>query len=438
MNRDFRLLWIGQSLSGLGAEVSAVGFPLLVLATTGSAARAGLVALVASAPFVILQLPAGAYVDRWNRRAVMLVADAGRGLALGSIAVALALGHLVFAHILVVAAVEGSLFVLYRLAEGAALRLVVDEAQLPTAIALNQARGYGASLAGQPLGGWLFGVSSMLPFLADAVSYVASLVTVVAIRTPLPAPPPTADRDLIREIAEGLRAAWQNRFLRVTALLTTGSDFVLNGLFLVFIVIATEHGAGPAEVGLMLALGGAGGMLGALAAPALARRVRSVRLVVAGSIWSGVPVIVLASLTSEPILLGVLMGLALFAWPLFNAVVTARWMVGFPDALMGRVQAAVALLGWAPVPLAPWIGGLLTEHVGDTWTVLAFAALMLTIALAATAIRLDPPPAPASPTAPTESDSRVESRSAAESGSSPAPGALAEPSAPAPPRPPVG
>jgi len=140
VNRDFRLLWIGQALSGLGAEVSSVAYPLLVLATTGSAAKAGLVALVAGAPFVLLQLPAGAYIDRWNRRAVMLAADLGRAVALGAVA----FGHLPFAGLLVVAAVEGSLFVLFRLAEGAALRQVVDE--------------------------------------------------VASIRTPLPAPPPVATR----------------------------------------------------------------------------------------------------------------------------------------------------------------------------------------------------------------------------------------------------
>jgi MFS family permease len=387
VNRDFRLLWIGQALSGLGAEVSSVAYPLLVLATTGSAAKAGLVALVAGAPFVLLQLPAGAYVDRWNRRAVMLAADLGRAVALGAVA----FGHLPFAGLLVVAAVEGSLFVLFRLAEGAALRQVVDEARLPSAIALNQARGYGASLAGQPLGGWLFGVGSMLPFAADAVSYLASLATVASIRTPLPAPPPVAGRHLAREIADGLRAAWHNRFLRTTALLTTGSDFVINGLFLVFVVVAAGHGASPAEVGLMLALGGAGGMLGALAAPALARRVTSTRLVVAGAVWVGVPLIALASLTTRPVLLGALLGLVLSVWPLYNAVVTARWMAQVPDALMGRVQSAVALLGWAPVPLAPWIGGLLTEHVGGAATVLAFAVLMLAIAVAATVVRHDDP-----------------------------------------------
>jgi len=384
-NRDFRLLWIGQSLSSLGGQMSGVAFPLLVLAVTGSPAQAGLVGLVSNAPFVVLQLPAGAYVDRWNRRAVMIGADLGRALALGSIAVALAVNRLTFAHVLIVAAVEGSLFVLFRLAEGAALRQVVpDEAQLADAIALNQARSYGTSLAGQPLGGLLFGIRAVLPFAVDAVSYLASLATVVAIRTPLPAPPRTGKRHLAREIREGLNAAWSNRFLRSTALLSTGSDFVINGMFLILIVIATEHGSSAVAVGVMLALGGAGGMLGALAAPILSRRIRSLRVVVAGSVWVGVPFIALAATTSNPIMLGLLLGLVLSVWPLYNAMVVSRWMSQIPDALMGRVQAAVALIGWAPVPLSPLLGGLLIEWVGTTWTVVTFAALMLTIAIAAT------------------------------------------------------
>ena len=114
------------------------------------------------------------------------------------------------------------------------------------------------------------------------MSYLASLVTIAAIRTPLPAPPRPAVRHLGREIREGLSTAWSNRFLRTTTLLTTGSDFVINGMFLILIVIATEHGSSPTQVGVMLALGGAGGMLGAFAEPTLARRVRSLRLIVAG------------------------------------------------------------------------------------------------------------------------------------------------------------
>jgi len=384
-NRDFRLLWVGQTLSTLGGRISGVAFPLLVLATTGSPAKAGLVGLVANAPFVLLQLPAGAYVDRWNRRAVMLCADAGRAGAIGSLAVAIALGRLTYPHVLVVATVEGSLFVVFRLAEAAALRKVVpEEAQLADAIALNQARAYGTSLAGEPLGGLLFGVRAMLPFAADAVSYLASLVTIAAVRTPLPAPQSAVKRHIGREISEGLITTWSNPFLRTSVLLTAGSDFVINGLFLILIVIATEHGASPTQVGVMLAVGGAGGMLGALAAPFLARRIRSLRLIITGVVWIGVPTVAVAAATTNPLLLGVLLGLTLSVWPLYNAVVVARWMLEIPDRLMGRVQSAAALLGWAPVPLAPLVGGLLIESVGETWTVLIFAAIMLTVAIIAT------------------------------------------------------
>jgi MFS family permease len=387
-NRDFRLLWVGQTLSTLGGRISGVAFPLLVLATTGSPAKAGLVGLVANAPFVLLQLPAGAYVDRWNRRAVMLCADVGRAATIGSLAVAIALDRLTYPHILVVATVEGSLFVAFRLAEAAALRQVVpEEAHLADAIALNQARAYGTSLAGEPLGGLLFGVRAVLPFVADAVSYLVSLVTITAIRTPLPAPARTVKRHLGREIYEGSMTTWSNLFLRTSVLLTAGSDFVINGLFLILIVIATEHGASPTQVGVMLALGGAGGMLGALAAPFLARRIRSMRLIITGVVWIGVPTVALAAATTNPLLLGVLLGLTLSVWPLYNAVVVARWMLEIPDRLMGRVQSAAALLGWAPVPLAPPVGGLLIERVGGTWTVLVFAAIMLSVAIIATLSR---------------------------------------------------
>lgn len=387
-NRDFRLLWIGQSLSTLGGAASGVALPLLVLSTTGSAALTGIVGLAANAPFVLLQLPLGAYVDRWNRRAVMLCADVGRALALASLAIAIILGHVLFGHVVAVAVLEGSLFVAFRLAEAAALRAVVPDNQLGQAIALNQARSYGMSLAGEPLGGLLFGIRAMLPFLADALSYCASLATIAAIRTPLAAPKQQAPRHLGREIREGLSVVWSNQFLRTATLLTAGSDFVINGLFLITLVIATRGGASSLEVGIMFAIGGLGGVLGSLAAAAAARRVRSLHLVVAGVMWVAVPLIALMALTSNALLLGVLLGFILSVWPLYNAVLVARWMKQVPDRIMGRVQAAVGTLGWAPVPLAPVLGGLLLEHVGATSTILIFTAIMFSVAVAATTNRV--------------------------------------------------
>src|SRR5829696_5538461 len=87
-NRDFRLLWIGQAVSALGSNISLTAYPLLVLALTGSAASAGLVGFLAALPYALLQLPAGAYVDRWDRRRVMLISDAIRGAVLVVVCIA--------------------------------------------------------------------------------------------------------------------------------------------------------------------------------------------------------------------------------------------------------------------------------------------------------------------------------------------------------------
>ena len=181
-NRDFTLLWSGQVVSTIGTRVSSLAFPLLVLALTHSPAKAGLVGFAQTLPFLLFYLPAGALVDRWNRKRVMLVADAGRALALGSLALALALDRLTLVQIAVVAFIEGSLFVFFQLSEGAALPHVVPKEQLPAALAQNQARDQGADLAGQPLGGFLFGIGHLVPFVFDAVSYAVSFVRLLFVR----------------------------------------------------------------------------------------------------------------------------------------------------------------------------------------------------------------------------------------------------------------
>jgi len=159
-NRDFILLWTGQAVSTLGTRITGVAYPLLVLTLTHSPAKAGIVGFAQSLPYMLFYLPAGALVDRWNRKRVMLVADAGRAVALASVAIVLAFGSLPFAQIIAAAFIGGSLFVFVRLSESAALPQIVPKEQLPIAIARNQARVQGADLAGLPVGGALFGIGT--------------------------------------------------------------------------------------------------------------------------------------------------------------------------------------------------------------------------------------------------------------------------------------
>jgi MFS family permease len=190
-NRDFRLLWFGQTISVLGSRVSAFALPLLVLTLTGSPARAGIVAFAGGLPFLLLQLPAGGFVDRWDRKRTMIWCDLGRGVAVLSIAIALWVEHLTLTQMVVVAFVEGSLFVFFNLAQNAAIPNVVAPEQLSRALAQNEAGARGTALAGGPFGGVLLGLSHALPFVFDAVSFIVSIGTVAATRTPFQSDTPT-------------------------------------------------------------------------------------------------------------------------------------------------------------------------------------------------------------------------------------------------------
>jgi predicted MFS family arabinose efflux permease len=401
-NRDFQLLWIGQGISALGSRASGVAFPLLVLGLTGSPLKAGATMFAGSLALLLFTLPAGAYLDRVDRRRAMLFCDGVRSVALGSIALALWLGSLSFAQILLVAFVDGAGFVVFEIAERAALRLVVPQAQLPDAIAVSQGREYGALLLGQPLGGVLYGLGRAFPFLADAVSYLASIAALLLIRTRLQGNRATAQGRLRSEIGEGLAFLWRQPLMRTTSLLVTGSDLAINTLYLVVIVLARERGASAALIGGMFAFVGVGGVLGALVAPAMARLLRP-RLVVVGALWTVTVLVPLVVVVPGAISPGVVYGAMFVLFPTWNAVIGAYRAALVPDRLQGRVQSVSTLLALGAVPLGSLLVGILLQELGTTPTTLVLFALMVAVSAAASlssAVRqaprleeLDPAPA---------------------------------------------
>src|ERR1051326_2639922 len=175
-NRAYLLLWGGQAVSSIGGEASQLALPLLILTLTHSPAQAGFASALRSLAYLLLGLPAGALIDRWDRKRTMILCDVGRALALGSIPLALALHQLTMLQIYLVSLIEGILFVFFGLADSAALPRVVAKTQLPAATAQNEVTDGIVTLIGPSLGGALFGLASTLPFLADAVSYAASVV----------------------------------------------------------------------------------------------------------------------------------------------------------------------------------------------------------------------------------------------------------------------
>lgn len=385
-NRDFTLLWSSQVISTVGTRVTSVAYPLLVLLLTGSPALAGVVGFAQTLPFLLLYLPGGAWVDRWDRRRTMVACEIGRTVALGSIAVTAVIGgvHAVtVAQLAAVAFVEGSLFVLFDLSEGAALPRLVPAGQLPTAVAWNQARTQGADLVGQPLGGLLFAIAPALPFAVDSVSYLVSGGAVAAIRTRLQGErAATVDR-LRSRIAEGVRFVRRSAFLRETVVIVGWINLVFNGSFLVVIVRAQRLGGSPGQIGLMLAALGAGGILGALAAPAIQRRLSGrVVLVAIAWLWTGLGV-VLAFAPSLVWLAVLVFALTLFGAP-YNVVIAARMYQLVPEQIFGRVRSVGRIVAWGTIPIGTLLGGVLAERLGAAPALLVFGLAMIPVAIAST------------------------------------------------------
>jgi hypothetical protein len=382
-NRDFMLLWSGQVVSTVGMRVSSLAYPLLVLYLTGSPLRAGLVASAQSAPFLLLYLPAGALVDRWDRKRVMLAADGSRALLLASVAAALAIGGLTFAQIILVVILDGSCFVFFQLAESASLPRIVTRDQLPTAWAQNQARELGAEMAGQPLGGALFAISHLLPFAADALSYVVSFVTLLFVR-PISRPVRgNPNVSLATEIAEGLAWLWRQPLLRTLVGLTGAANLVLNPLPLVVIVRVRQLGAGPLQIGTLLAFSGAAAIAGALAAPWLQRRIPASILILA-SLWTWAAVTAVLVLMRTPLAVGITAAVASLTGPAFNVVLGAYRSALAPDHLQARTTSSARMITWGTIPLATLIAGALMQASGAAATLFVLGCTMTLIAVTAT------------------------------------------------------
>jgi predicted MFS family arabinose efflux permease len=376
-------------LSDLGGRVSGIAFPLLVLGATGSPAKAGIVGAAGSLPLLVLTLPAGAYVDRWNRRTVMLASDAARCVALGSLGAAIALDRLAFAHVVAVAVVEGAGFVFFGVAERASLRRLVSDDDMPAALIRNQAREYGALLAGQPLGGLLFALGRVVPFAFDAVSYLVSVATVACIRTSFARERPAARTRIRDDLRDGLRWFWAQPFLRATSLVVTGMDFTVNALYLVAIVVARQRGASPALIGAMFVFLGLGGIAGSAAAPWLSRRLPT-RAIVVGSPLLLAALVPLVPLLPGRVTPGVVYGTMFLLFPTWNATVGAYRVRVTPDELQARVASVATLLSLGLVPVAALVTGYLLEAAGQIATtafLTGVAACAVAVAATSSAVR---------------------------------------------------
>jgi len=385
-NRDFVLLQTGQALSTVGSEAGAVAYTLLVLSLTHSPAKAGFVGFVRLAPWPLFALPAGVAVDRWNRKHLMILSGVVRLVAVGFLGVAILTGDVTFALITIVAFVEGTMYVLFNIAEIGAVRSVVASEQLPRAFATEQARLSSVYLVGPPLGGFLFGLGRSLPFIVDSITYAFSTGTLLAMRTPFQEERDATVRTKMRaEIKEGFSWLWSHTFLRMCALLFAAGNLTWGALELTLIVAARREGFHPAAIGALIAVMGALSLAGSIAAPRF-HRLLSMRATIILASWLAPGIGLYLARPSVYVLLA---GSApsMFFGPTVNAMIIGYRVSIVPDRLQGRVNSVARSLALVALPLGPVVAGLLLGAFSARATVAFLLLWLLALAVVTTASR---------------------------------------------------
>lgn len=378
-NRDFMLLQVAGVLSSGGSQVTAIAYPLLVLALTGSAAKAGLVGFARLLAMAVFALPAGLAADRWSRRRLMIGAHVLRATAIGGLAALIVLDEIEFWVIPLVAFVEGGGAAVFGSASAGALRAVVPKRQLPSAVAVVTGREAAVGLAATPLGGALFGLARALPFAVHAASYAFATIALLGMRTPFQEEREEDPSSLRERLTAGFRFVWHHSFIRTCAFLFGIANLVGPGVLLAIVVIGKDQGLSGGEVGLLLSAFGACLLLGAFLSPLVRRRL-PVRGVLLLELWTWTGCALFLVWPSVYVLTASILPTAL-AIPSTDSVVHAYQLGMTPDRLLGRVNSVVSTIALFFAPLGPLLAGLLLDQTSPRTTIAFFAACGLVLAL---------------------------------------------------------
>ncbi|MEW2401012.1 MFS transporter [Streptomyces sp. NPDC046862] len=404
-DRDFRRLWVGQTASQLGEHASLVVLPLFaVLTLNADAGQLGALRAVGQAPILLLSLLAGAWVDRWRTRTVMVLTDAGRALALGAAAVAGLFGALGLPALLAVAFAVGALSVFFDLAYQTSLVRLVTRDQLVRGNSALEGSRSAAQIGGPALGGALVSVlSAPIAAASSAAFFALSFLSIRGIgrRESVPDRSDRSDRSdrldctdcsdcseppprtrIWRRVHEGLRFVAGDASLRTVCLASAAFQFFFSAVMTVYLLFLPRdlHLSGTA-VGLALAATGPGALLGSLLAARLPSRFgHGAVFVSAAALGDGVFLLVPAlhgsSAVTVPALLTVNFVFGTFS-QLVNVTVMAIRQTVTPDGMQGRAAATINFVGMGMTPLGSLLGGFLAEVWGMRTSLLVTAAGML-------------------------------------------------------------
>ena len=374
-DRNFLTLWSGQALSQFGAQITELAIPVLaVLMLEATEWEVGVLNAAQVAAFLVVGLPAGAWIDRMRKRHVMIVADGVRAVALGTLPVLALLGALEIWHMIVVALIMGVATVFFDVSNQSIIPSLVRTNQIAEANGKLQSTEQLAGLAGPAFGGWLVGVlAAPLAIFITVGTYLASFVALLFTRDHEQLRSPDDHKPLVHEIGEGLRWVFGNPLLRRIVGTTGVANFF--GTFtttLLPIFALRELGLTPQMFGIVFSLSAVGGLLGAIATPHIVKRIGEARAIPISAIAFCIAPLFLPAISLVPALafplLIVQFFVSSFTILLYNITqVTFRQRIT-PPRLLGRMNASIRFVVWGVMPIGALLAGALGTWIGTVPT----------------------------------------------------------------------
>jgi len=385
-NPDFLKLWGAQSISVLGSAVTTLALPTAAILTLHSNPfEVGLLAALQRLPFLFFSLHAGAWLDRVNRRPVMVICDLGRAAVLASIPIAAVFNVLGLNQLYVAAFLVGVFTVFFDVAYLAFLPTLVSRQDLMAGNQRLEMTWAISNLVGPGLAGILIqAVGAARAIAANSISFIASGLLLTLIRAEPRIEPSQSATSLRQDIGEGLRWVFQHQLLRsqLVGLTLAFLGFYMALPVILIYVYKTLH-LTPAVVGGAFVLEGVAGVAGLALAPRLVRRLTlgTTMWVTQVGLGLGLIAITLASLGQPLLVLALAVGLVGFADSVQDVnQVTLRQSLT-PDRLQGRMNATFRLFFWGSWPLASFIGGTLATWIGPAPTIVVGGGLSLMMAI---------------------------------------------------------
>jgi Na+/melibiose symporter-like transporter len=391
-NRDFRHLWMGDTVSVFGTQFAAFGMPLMAVQLLhADAFEMGILAALESAAFLLISLPAGAWVDRSRKKLIIVVGNLARAALLLTLPIAWLWGHLTLFQLYAVAGLVGVISVFFDVANQSYLPEIVDSKRIADGNGKLQASYQSAEAVGPTVASVLAGwIGSPLTIAITSACMALASLFVGGIRHREVPRAPEERKPMVAEIGEGLRFVLTHKLLVKIVACTGAGNLASSAIFGIFVLYALRTLDLTAfELGVVMSVSALGGIVGAVTSGRVQGFVGEGRVIPITAVLSGVAFLSMPLASVLPAIPTLIVGGFLISWSLviYNITQVSFRQRLCPKPLLGRMNASVRFLVWGPMPIGALLGGVAGRAIGVVPTMWIFAGVAV---LAAAPVILSP------------------------------------------------